>query len=78
MFILLEAKANQTTGKIHSVGLFGLKLLAKLSYRTLVVFGGIELVHTKWHISLLQYVILFLLISVAIKLIPSITYLAQK
>jgi hypothetical protein len=40
-------------------------------------FGGIALVQTKCHISLLRYGTLFPLISVAIKPIPAILYLAQ-
>jgi hypothetical protein len=40
-------------------------------------FGGIALVHIKWHISLLRYGTLFLLIAVVIKPIPKILYLAQ-
>jgi hypothetical protein len=76
MFVLYEAKANQAKGRILSAELFGLKLLAKLKW-TLMKFGGIALLHTKWHISLLRYGTLFVLTSVVTKPIPTIFYLAQ-
>jgi len=43
-----------------------------------MTFGGNALVHTKWHISLLRYGTLFLLIAVVIKPILTILYLVQN
>jgi hypothetical protein len=70
MFILSEAKANQAKGNIMSAELFGIKLLVKFRYRTLMKIGWTELVQKILHIPLLQYVILFILISAVIKPIP--------
>jgi hypothetical protein len=39
MFILSEAKANHAKGNIVSAEIFGLKLLAKFRYRTLMKLG---------------------------------------